>query len=115
MSASEEAERRTAERKGLRTRATILLGQTQAFEVRTLDLAAGGMGIVAQANPRPGTLMMIRFQLPIKPVGYTPVEARAKVVHSVYSASEQGFKIGLAFIELRPDVAAAVQRYVQPA
>ncbi len=114
MSASEEAERRTAERKSLRTRATLLLGQTQAFEVRTLDLATGGMGIVAQANPRPGTLLVIRFQLPIKPVGCAPVEARAKVVHSVYSASEQGFKIGLAFIELRPDMAAAVLRYLQP-
>ncbi|MDG0856928.1 PilZ domain-containing protein [Roseateles puraquae] len=114
MSASEEAERRTAERKGLRTRATLLLGQTQAFEVRTLDLASGGMGIVAQANPRPGTVMVIRFQLPIKPMGYVPIEARARVVHSVYSASEQGFKIGLAFIEIRPDAAAAVLRYVQP-
>lgn len=111
MSAS-EAERRVTERKGLRTRATIILGQTQAFEVRTLDMSLGGMGIVAQANPRPGTLMAIRFMLPLKPSGYVPFEAKAKVAHSVYSASEQGFKIGLSFIDLAPDAAAAAQRYV---
>jgi c-di-GMP-binding flagellar brake protein YcgR len=107
-----DAERRVTDRKTLRTRATIILGQTQAFEVRTLDLSTGGMGIVAQANPRPGTLMGIRFMLPLKPGGYHPFEARAKVAHSVYSASEQGFKIGLSFIDLSPEAAAAAQRFV---
>ena len=113
MSAS-EAERRTTERKTLRTRATIILGQTQAFEVRTLDMSLGGMGIVAQANPRPGTLMAIRFMLPLKPSGYFTFEAKAKVAHSVYSASEQGFKISLSFIDLAPEAAAAAQRFVAP-
>lgn len=111
MSAA-EPERRIAERKTLRIRATIILGQTQAFEVRTLDMSVGGMGIVAQANPRPGTLMAIRFMLPIKPTGYHPFEAKAKVAHSVYSASEQGFKIGLSFVDIAPEAAAAAQRFI---
>lgn len=113
MSAA-ESERRITERKTLRTRATIILGQTQAFEVRTLDMSVGGMGIVAQANPRPGTLMAIRFMLPLKPTGHVAFEAKAKVAHSVYSASEQGFKIGLSFIELSPEAAAAAARFVAP-
>lgn len=113
MSASEE-ERRVTERKPLRIRATVVLGQTQSFEVRTLDLSVGGMGIVAQANPRPGTHMGIRFMLPLKPGGYVPFEARAKVIHSVYSASEQGFKIGLVFLALNEGAAASLQRFVLP-
>ena len=109
-----DTERRVTERKTLRTRATLVLGQTQAFDVRTLDVCTGGMAIVAQANPRPGTVMAIRFMLPLKPGGYQPFEARAKVAHSIYSASEHGFKIGLTFIDLSAEAAAASQRFLSP-
>lgn len=111
MTASEE-ERRKTERKSLRTRATVILGQTQAFEVRTLDLSMGGMAIVAQANPKPGMELVIRFMVPLKPVGYTAFEARARVVHSVFSSSESGFKVGLSFIGLSAAASSAVHGYL---
>ena len=111
MSASDE-DRRKTERKSLRTRATVILGQTQAFEVRTLDVSAGGMAIVAQANPPPGVVLGIRFMFPLKPSGYAPFEARARVVHSVFSSAESGFKVGLSFIDLPSDAAATIAKYL---
>jgi c-di-GMP-binding flagellar brake protein YcgR len=111
MSAPGE-ERRTAERKGLRVKATVILGQAQAFEVRTLDLSATGMGIVAQANPKPGMILVVRFLIPLRPSGYSPFEAKARVVHSVFSSAESGFKVGLSFTELSPASAAAALRFL---
>ena len=111
MSASDE-ERRKTERKSLRTRATVILGQAQAFEVRTLDISAGGMGIVAQANPPPGVVLTVRFMFPLKPSGYAPFEARARVVHSVFSSVESGFKVGLSFIDLPAGAAATISKYL---
>jgi len=111
MTASEE-ERRKTERKSLRTSATVILGQAQAFEVRALDLSIGGMAIVAQANPKPGMVLAIRFMLPLKPVGYTLFEAQARVVHSVFSSAESGFKVGLSFIGLSAEASAAVRAYL---
>jgi len=112
MSALDE-ERRKTERKALRARATVILGQTQGFEVRTLDVSVGGMAIVAQANPPPGVVLSIRFMMPLKPSGYAPFEARARVVHSVFSSAESGFKVGLSFIDLPADAVAAVNRYLR--
>jgi c-di-GMP-binding flagellar brake protein YcgR len=112
MSTPEGPERRKSERRGLRTTATILLGQTHSFEVRTVDISATGMGIVASANPKPGTVLDIRFSIPFPPNGQLPFESKARVVHSVFSSNESGFKIGLTFIDLPPNSAAAALRYV---
>ena len=110
--AAQGAERRAVDRKPLRTNATVIVGQAQAFEVRTIDVSPGGMGFVAQANPRPGMVLAIRFLIPIRPVGQAPFEAKARVVHSVYSSAEAGFKVGLSFIEVGPEANAALMRFL---
>lgn len=109
--AEPEEERRKTERKQLRTQATVVLG-AQAFPVHTIDVSPGGMGIVAQANPPSGLGVVIRFTLPMRPAGRAPVEAKARVVHSVYSSAEGGFKIGLSFVDLPADSAAAILRFI---
>lgn len=106
------ADRRITERRLLRTNATVILGASHAFTVRTIDVSTGGMGIVAQANPRPGTMLAIRFVLPLRPTGQMQFEAKARVVHSVFSSSEAGFKVGLSFVDLTPDAAAGVASFL---
>lgn len=96
------AERRVAERRNLRVAATILLAETQTFAVRTLDISSGGLAIVAAANPRPGVQFLIRFPLAQKNGPHALFEARVRVVHSVFSSAEGGFKLGLSFVELPP-------------
>lgn len=89
-----------------------MLGQTHTFEVRTIDLSAGGMGIVASANPRPGTVLSIRFAVPLGSRGQAMFESKARVVHSVFSSAESGFKVGLSFVELPPTSAAVAIQYL---
>lgn len=110
--ASSPSERRAADRRALRTPAVVTLG-AQEFEVRTLDISPGGLGIVAGANPRPGTTFQIRFKLPLKPRGALPVALPVRVVHAVFSADEGGFKVGLMFLQLPPEVAQAIIRYMK--
>jgi c-di-GMP-binding flagellar brake protein YcgR len=109
---SPEPERRRAERKVLRTKALVILGNAQPFEVRTLDLSATGMSIVASANPKPGTVLNIRLSIPVRTGGNTPFEAKARVVHSVFSSAESGFKIGLSFTELSAVAASAILKFL---
>jgi len=97
----------------MRTAAVIVFPSQQTFEVRTLDISSGGMAIVAQANPRVGAAFTIQFTIPGKPTGGVPFEARAKVVHSVFSSEENGFKIGIAFTALPAASAAALLHYIR--
>jgi len=107
-----DAERRRAERKVLRTNALVILSNAQPFEVRTIDLSAGGMSIVASANPKSGTVLNIRFSVPLRTGGHTLFEAKARVIHTVFSSVESGFKIGLSFTVLPPVAASAVLQFL---
>lgn len=96
----------------MRSQAVVVLPGPREFPVRTVDISATGLGIVAAANPSVGTTFAIRFALPLK--GKTPAvhEASARVVHSVFSSDEDGFKIGLLFTQLTPSCAAAIVQYI---
>jgi c-di-GMP-binding flagellar brake protein YcgR len=107
------AERRLAARKIIRTRATVVLSGKFTFEVRTLDISVGGMCIVAAANPIPGTPMQISCQIPVTGMGPVQIEAHAKVMHSVFSGDEEGFKIGLSFTEISPQCKDAIAKFVR--
>ncbi|MFM9917016.1 MAG: PilZ domain-containing protein [Rhizobacter sp.] len=107
--------RRQHERRYLRGVATVVLSPKDSFEVRTLDISAGGMAIVAAANPRPGTTFSIQVSLPLRPKGFTAIEARVQVMHSILASDEQGFKVGLQFVSLDAPTAAAVIQYLKAA
>jgi hypothetical protein len=62
-------------------------------------------------NPLPGTTYLLSVVLP-GPLGQTPLEARAKVMHSVLTESEHGFKVGLSFVELSLAASAAINGYL---
>jgi len=105
-------ERRRQARRSLKGAARVMLPTGQAFEVRTTDISVEGIGIVAAANPRSGTTFTIQVTLPTRPTGATTFEAKAKVVHSILAGEEDGFKIGLTFSDITPEIEAAIQKYV---
>lgn len=107
------AERRIAPRRIIRTRATVVLSGKFTFEVRTLDISVGGMCIVAAANPTPGTPMQITCHIPVTGMGTVQIDAHAKVIHSVFSGDEEGFKIGLSFTELPAHCKEAINKFVR--
>jgi c-di-GMP-binding flagellar brake protein YcgR len=105
-------ERRKQARRALKGSARIMLSTGQIFVVRTTDISVEGVGVVAAANPKNGTTFKIQVTLPTRPTGTTTFEASAKVVHSILAGEQDGFKIGLMFGGLTPEIEAAIRKYV---
>lgn len=109
----DKSEKRTYERVTLRTQATILLSDKKTIKVRTLDIALGGMAIVADGNPNPGVVFNIQLTLPLRADVPPLFEAKVKVAHSVLSGKEGGFKIGLQFIDLNDAAESMLVQFLE--
>lgn len=105
-------DRREHERKPLRIAAQVLLPNAQVFDVRMLDISAGGAGILAPANPQKGTQFVLRVAIPKRPTGNTPCDLPVEVTHSIFSSVENGFKIGLRFTRLDATSAGAIVQFI---
>ena len=104
-------ERRQDPRKTLRTLATVRVGR-QAFQVRTLDISASGVAIVAAVNPPAGMQLELEFLVPGRK-GVVPVRVRGQVMHSVLCGAENGFRVGVAFRELDAAGRRAIEAYLR--
>ena len=109
----DKSDKRTHERVTLRTQATVLLSDSKTIKVRTLDIALGGMAIVADGNPTPGVTFNIRLARPLRSDTPSPFEAKVRVAHSVLSGKEGGFKIGLQFIELSDTAKFVLEQFLE--
>ena len=108
------AERRKHLRKPLRGNAQLLLAGHPPQVVRTVNLALGGMSILALTNLPLKAQCTLRFDLPLKGGGFKPIEVDATVLHGIYSGSEGGFiKIGLQFRALGVEAVSAIQNFLQ--
>ncbi|MBK7353582.1 MAG: PilZ domain-containing protein [Nitrosomonas sp.] len=108
-----KSEKRTHERVTLRTQAIILLPDRKTIKVRTLDIALGGMAIVADGNPNPGVTFNIQLTIPLRADILPLFEAKVRVAHSVLSGREGGFKIGLQFIELSDAAESVLKQFLE--
>jgi c-di-GMP-binding flagellar brake protein YcgR len=106
------SERRQNGRKPFRSVAQLRLSQQAPAPVRTTDVSASGLGVVAPVNLPAGTLAVVQFVLPKKTGGGTLIELEVMTVHSVFSAAEGGFKTGLQFNSVSPDVAKTIARFI---
>lgn len=107
------ATRRQFARKLVSLPAQVVLPGPRTFDVRLTDVGEGGLGIVASANPAPGTAFTIRFQLPGKTADSpVPIEGSVRVANSVLSREKGGFKIGLQFVDLAEPHRLALRQYV---
>ena len=107
--------RRQHERKYFRGAAYLLFAGREPIEVRTLDLSAGGLSIVAPANPAINTVVMIRINIPRPTTGADGFEVRVRVAHTMFSQAEDGFKIGLEFVNLTVPLATAILQFLKTA
>lgn len=107
------SERRQHRRAVLRCPAQMLLPGAGPIEVRTVDISAGGMGIVAAVNPPSGVTCLLRMSIPLKPQGSAVIDVQAKVTHSVFGNSENGFKVGLQFTNLSESATSAIDKFLQ--
>lgn len=110
--AAPNANRREHERKLFRSKGHLILFGEAVREVRTFDLSIAGVGVIASSNLQPETPCLVRLVIPVKTGGSNLFEIPARVIHAVFSSGEDGFKVGLRFVSLTPEMAQAILRYL---
>ena len=99
-------------RRVLRTTAQLIVAGSPPFPVRTLDISAGGMAILATVQPPRGLNCTVLLSLPQTGREPVVVELPVTVAHSIFARGEEGVKVGLSFNGLAPDNAAVIQKFV---
>jgi c-di-GMP-binding flagellar brake protein YcgR len=94
-------ERREHERKPFRVEAHLLPPGQPPFSVRLIDLSKGGFRMSCSVNPPLMSVSVIRMLVPSADrTGASLIEARVQVMNSIYARSEDGFRVGLKFLDL---------------
>ena len=106
-------DRREAPRRVLRRPASMVLPGNQLVQARALDISRSGMAIVAPANPPVGMACGLRIALPARDGTPQEIEPRVKVIQSLWSAIDNGFKVGLRFQELSPELQRLIREFVE--
>ncbi|MCE4553812.1 PilZ domain-containing protein [Roseateles cellulosilyticus] len=102
-------ERRTTERKTLRTAAQLKLPSGHVVDARTLDIGKGGAGVVSDYNLVVGAKVAVRITLPVTSSGGVVFEATATVANCTLASKDGGFRLGLQFQPLETAAAAALK------
>ncbi len=110
--ASLDQDRRLYPRKFLSGTGFLLVPGRPPFEIHTLDISMGGMGIVSPLNLPYDLLCEIHFTLAREPAGVDILSAPARVAHSILSGREKGFMVGLQFVNLTPNTANIISRFM---
>lgn len=99
-------------RRVLRSTAQLIVAGSPPFQVRTLDISAGGMAILTTVQPPRGLNCTVLLSLPQAGREPVPVELPVTVAHSIFARGEEGVKVGLSFNGLTPDKVAMIQKFV---
>ena len=105
------ADRRQQGRRALRGTAYLLLPGREPLAVRMLDVSIAGVSIAAAANAPPNASCGVRFSVP-SGLESVQIETQVTVNHSVFSRTEDGFRIGLQFKRLTDSQANAIKKFV---
>lgn len=105
-------QRRAHERRALHGAAEIVPEGSRPIPVPIVDISLGGMRVVAPFNPREGTPLLLRTRLPMRPSGSLAVEMHVRVAYSILSGSEDGFTVGLTFLDLSAAAEQAIRGYL---
>jgi hypothetical protein len=106
------SERRSLDRRPLRTPATLLLGGGQTADVRALDISATTLNVVTAVSPRIGLKFGVRLTIPQRPSGQVVFETPVQVSHMVFAADENGCKVGLRFTGVDATSTATIRNYL---
>jgi c-di-GMP-binding flagellar brake protein YcgR len=103
------AERREHERKPLRMEAHLLPPGQPRFSVRLIDISEGGLRMACSVNPPLMSVSVIRMPVPSPDrTAASLIEARVQIINSIYTQAEDGFRVGLKFL----DLPAATQKII---
>jgi c-di-GMP-binding flagellar brake protein YcgR len=91
----------------------LLLPNHDVMKVRTMDISRGGVGVVSSLNLLPGMPCRVNLHFRKIPFGMENIVVEAQIAHCVLSGKEQGFLIGLQFVDPSPEALDAVDRYIK--
>lgn len=111
--ANASSDRRQNERKMFRALAELRLPNQQLLHVRAFDISVGGIGVVSALNVRLETPCEIKVRAPVFGAGMDVLQLRARVTHSVLSAKESGFMLGLEFENPPAAAVDVIKQYVK--
>ena len=104
------ANRRSENRRVLRTRVVLVFPSHPPFEGRTLDIASGGLGLEVPYNLHVGEEGTVGIQLLVMGVRRL-IEARVRVANCI--CHTEGFRIGLSFVSMNDDSRKAILDYLK--
>lgn len=113
VNANANTDRRQGERKRFRALAEMRLPNQQVLHVRAFDISVGGIGVVSPLNVRLETLCEIKVRTPLFDAGINIFQLRARVTHSVLSATEAGFMLGLEFENPPTAAVNVIKQYIK--
>lgn len=87
-------------RKVLRCRAQLQLSDGNSFDVRTVDVNAGGMSVMSQQGFTAGGVCVLVFELPVRGAMQT-LTTEVKIVYATLVGTE-GMRLGLRFMTPDP-------------
>ena len=87
-------------RKVLRSRAQLQLADGNSFDVRTVDIAVGGMSVMSKQGFTTGGVYSLVFKLPVQGALQT-LTAEVKIVY-VSPTGTEGMRLGLRFMTPDP-------------
>lgn len=106
------SDRRAHDRFPLRTDAVVRLPDGRQIAGRTLDIGKGGMAVVIDLNPTPGTALVLRTRLPLRAGGSATFDAPATVASCVLATADGGFRVGLQFGALGAPAQAVLKSFL---
>lgn len=108
---SKQSERRRQSRRPLHGTAHVLAPGRAALGVNLLDIGVSGISVVAAVDAPTDAECTLRFVLP-RGFESMQIETQAVVAHSVFSPSDNGFRVGMGFRRLTDDQLSAIKTYV---
>jgi hypothetical protein len=107
-------ERRLTPRRDLRMKALWRRPGTQFVEVRTLDISTTGIGLISDINVPEGETCAVLIALPVAPGRSVNMQITGTVAHCILNGQTSQYKIGVSFVQLPPQTAAAIKAFVSP-
>lgn len=96
-----------------RAHAHLLVSGGVSLEVRALDISPSYIHVISPNNLPPNMICQVNFKLNLPSNHWQICEIKAQVTHSIFSNQEGGFKVGLHFLSVPPQVQQALNDFLK--
>lgn len=94
------SDRRQSYRKPCRASGMLMLAGTRPFPIKVIDISAEGLGVVCEQSIPNRTRCAVRITVENYPSEPLVFDAIAETRHPIFSQKEEGWKIGLLFLDV---------------